>query len=86
MIGATYGIWYIGMGLSFLAIVAVVIIVSVILTMASRIADQAAGALQGVDAVRAQTTALATGVDMVNDSGVRIMHMVRSLRKVLVGE
>lgn len=86
MTAATYSIWYLGMSLAFLAIVAVVIIVSIILTMASRIADQAAGALQGVDAVRAQTTGLASGVDTVNDSGVRIMHMVRSLRKVLVGE
>lgn len=86
MIAAGYSDWYIGLGLSFVAIVAVVIIVSIILTMAARIADQAAAALQGVDAVRAQTTGLASGVDTVNDSGIRIMHMVRSLRKVLVGE
>lgn len=86
MISATYTDWYIGMGLAFAAIAAVVVIVSIILTMAARIADQSAAALQGVDAVRANTTSLASGVDSVNDSGVRIMHMVRSLRKVLVGE
>ena len=86
MIAATYTDWYIGMGLAFAAIATVVVIVSIILTMAARIADQSAAALQGVDAVRANTTSLASGVDSVNDSGVRIMHMVRSLRKVLVGE
>ena len=81
-----YTDWYIGFGLAFAAIVVVVIIVSIILTMAARIADQAADADAGVDVVRAQTTSLADGVDKVNDSAVRILHMARALRKVAVGK
>jgi len=86
MISATYTDWYIGLGLSFFIIVVVVIIVSVILTMAARIADQAAEADAGVDTVRAQSESLSDGVDRVNDSAVRILHMARALRKVAVGK
>ena len=86
MIAATYTDWYIGLGLAFVVIVVVVVIVSVILTMAARIADQAAEAEAGVDVVRAQSTSLAAGVDRVNDSAVRILHMARALRKVAVGK
>jgi hypothetical protein len=86
MIAATYTDWYLGMGLAFLIIVVVVIIVAVILTMAARIADQAINAAAGVDVVRAQTTSLEHGVDKVNDSAVRILHMARTLRKVAVGK
>jgi hypothetical protein len=83
---ATYTDWYIGLALAFAVIVVVVIIVSIILTLAARIADQAIAADAGVDAVRAQTTSLADGVDLVNDCAVRILHMARALRKVAVGK
>ena len=83
---ATYTDWYIGLGLSFFIIVVVVIIVAIILTMAARIADQAAAAEAGVDTVRAQSVSLTDGVDRVNDSAVRIRHMARALRKVAVGK
>ena len=86
MIGATYTDWYIGMALAFFVIVVVVIIVAIILTMAARIADQASQAAAGVDVVRAQTTSLDNGVDKVNDSAVRILHMARAIRKVVVGK
>lgn len=86
VIVATYSDWYIGMGLAFAAIVVVVVIVSIILTMAARIADQAAEAAVGVEVVRAQTTSLTDGVDKVNDSATRILHMARVLRKVVVGK
>jgi outer membrane lipoprotein-sorting protein len=86
MIGATYSDWYIGMGIAFAIIVVVVIIVSVILTMAARIADQASAADAGVDTVRAQSVSLSDGVDRVNDSAVRILHMARALRKIAVGK
>ncbi len=85
-IAATYSDWYIGMGIAFFIIVVVVIIVSIILTMAARIADQAAQADAGVDTVRAQSVSLTDGVDRVNDSAVRILHMARALRKVAVGK
>jgi len=81
-----YTDWYIGLALSFVVVVVVVIIVAVILTFAARIADQSRQALQGVDVVRAQTTSLDGGVDAVNDSAVRILHMARVLRKVVVGK
>jgi len=86
MLAATYTDWYIGLALSFTVIVVVVVIVATILALAARIADQAREADGGVDAVRAQTTSLADGVDKVNDSAVRILHMARSLRKVAVGK
>jgi len=86
MVGATYTDWYIGLGLSFVIIVVVVIIVSIILTMAARIADQAQAADAGVDTVRAQSVSLSDGVDRVNDSAVRILHMARALRKIAVGK
>jgi hypothetical protein len=80
-----YQDWYIGLALSFVVIVVVVVIVATILTMAARIADQSGQALSGVDVVRSQTTSLDGGVDRVNDSAVRILHMARVLRKVAVG-
>lgn len=81
-----YQDWYIGLGLSFFVIVVVVVIVATVLTLAARIADQAGQATTGVDVVRAQTTSLDSGVDRVNDSAVRILHMARILRKVAVGK
>ncbi|MEA2151287.1 MAG: hypothetical protein QOD69_3117 [Solirubrobacteraceae bacterium] len=86
LIAATYSDWYIGMALAFFVIVVVVIVVAIILTMAARIADQAIAAAAGVDLVRAQITSLDDGVDKVNDSAVRILHMARTLRKVAVGK
>ena len=74
------------MGIAFFVIVVVVIIVSIILTMAARIADQAQQADAGVDVVREQSVSLSDGVDRVNDSAVRILHMARALRKVAVGK
>jgi len=85
-VAATYTDWYIGLGLAFFIIVVVVIIVAFLLTMAARISDQAGQAGAGVDTVRAQTTSLSDGVDRINDSGVRILHSARALRKVAVGK
>jgi len=85
-IGATYTDWYIGLSLGFVVVVVVVIIVAIILTLAARIADQATQAAAAVDTVRAQTTSLDGGVDKVNDSAIRILHMARAIRKVAVGK
>ncbi len=82
----SYQDWYIGFALSFFVIVVVVVIVATILTLAARIADKAAKATVGVDLVRAQTTSLDGGVDRVNDSAVRILHMARVIRKAAVGQ
>jgi hypothetical protein len=81
----SYQDWYIGLALSFFVIVVVVVIVATILMLAARIGDQASKAVGGVDLVRAQTTSLDGGVDKVNESAVRILHMARVLRKAAVG-
>jgi hypothetical protein len=81
----SYQDWYIGLALSFFVIVVVVVIVATILMLAARIGDQAGKAVAGVDLVRAQTTSLDGGVDKVNESAVRILHMARVLRKAAVG-
>jgi len=47
-------------------------------------AAQARTAVGGLEVVRAQTDELG-GVARINDSGVRILHSARALRKVAVG-
>ena len=41
--------------------------------------------MEGVEVVREQTDGL-DGVGRINDSGVRILHSARALRKVAVGK
>ena len=53
--------------------------------MATRIAKQAATAEGAVEALRQQTAEL-ENVGRINDSGVRILHAARALRKVAVGK
>lgn len=77
--------WYIGMGLGVAVIAIAAAIVITIVVLARRIARQAATAVQGVDLVRGQTDAL-SGIARINDSGVRILHSARALRKVAVGK
>jgi len=76
--------WHVGMILGIVAVVVVAAIVIVIVALALKIAAQAATAVAGVDKVRTQTDEL-DGVARINDSGVRILHSARSLRKVAVG-
>ena len=77
--------WTVGLvlGAVGVAITAVIVITSVVLAM--RIAKQAKVAELGVEVVRRQTTELG-GVARINDSGVRILHAARALRKVAVGK
>jgi hypothetical protein len=82
-IGASTG-WYVGMALGIVVIAVAAAIVIAIVMLARRIAAQARTAVEGVDAVRAQTEGL-DGVARINDSGVRILHSARALRKVAVG-
>jgi hypothetical protein len=49
-----------------------------------RIAKQAKTAEEAVEVVRQQTAELG-GIAQINDSGVRILHAARALRKVAVG-
>ena len=73
----------IGIGIAVIAIAAAIVIVIVLLAL--RIARQARTAEQAVAVVRAQTGELG-GIARINDSGVRILHAARSLRKVAVGK
>jgi len=77
--------WTVGIVLGVVVILIAAAIVITIVALARRIAKQAATAVQGVEAVRAQTTQL-NDIGRINDSGVRILHSARALRKVAVGK
>jgi hypothetical protein len=81
---ATTG-WVVGIALGVIVIAVAAVIVIVIVALAQRIAGQAAAAEEAVEVVRRQTDGL-DGVARINDSGVRILHAARSLRKVAVGK
>ena len=84
VIGASTG-WWIGLVLGIVVIAVAAAIVITIVLLARRIAEQARGAVEGVEVVRAQTDELG-GIARINDSGVRILHSARALRKVAVGK
>jgi uncharacterized membrane protein len=75
--------WQVGLALG-IAVVAVAALI-VIVMLALRIARQARVAEEAVEAIRQQTDELG-GIARINDSGVRILHSARSLRKVAVGK
>lgn len=77
--------WPIGVALGVVVIAVAAVIVITVVALARRIAAQAAQAEAGVEAVRSQTTSL-EGIERINDSGVRILHAARALRKVAVGK
>jgi hypothetical protein len=61
------------------------VIGTVVIAVAAAIVKQAKTAEEAVEVVRRQTAELG-GVARINDSGVRILHAARSLRKVAVGK
>lgn len=77
--------WVVGIVLGVVVILIAAAIVITIVALARRIAGQAETAVGGVEQVRAQTDEL-SGVARINDSGVRILHSARALRKVAVGK
>ncbi len=77
--------WLVGIAISSVVIAVAAVILIVIVALATRIARQAWTAEQAVEVVRRQTTELG-GAARINDSGVRILHAARSLRKVAVGK
>jgi hypothetical protein len=77
--------WQVGLVLGIVVIAVAAVIVIVIVLLAVRIAKQAKAAVEGVEVVRRQTAELG-GIAQINDSGVRILHAARSLRKVAVGK
>ena len=82
---ASAGWWQFGIALGIVVIAVAAVIVIVIVGLAIRIAQQASTAEQAVEVVRQQTAELG-GIARINDSGVRILHAARSLRKVAVGK
>ena len=77
--------WIVGLVLGVVVIAVAAVIVITIVVLARRISRQAAAAVEGVEKVREQTTEL-QGIGRINDSGVRILHSARALRKVAVGK
>jgi hypothetical protein len=77
--------WQVGIALGIAVVIVAAVIVIAIVALAVRIAKQAKTAVGAVDVVRQQTEEL-TGIGQINDSGVRILHAARSLRKVAVGK
>jgi hypothetical protein len=77
--------WLVGIGLGVVVIAVAAAIVVTIVLLANRIARQAETAVGAVGVVRDQTAELG-GVARINDSGVRILHAARALRKVAVGK
>ena len=82
MAGATP--WLLGIGIGVVVVAVAAAIVIAIVLLATRIAAQAKTAEQAVEVLREQTTGL-EGIGRINDSGVRILHAARALRKVAVG-
>ena len=77
--------WPIGLALGIVVILVAATIVITIVALAMRIAKQAKTAEEAVEVVRQQTAEL-DGIARINDSGVRILHSARALRKVAVGK
>lgn len=84
LIASTTG-WQVGIAIGLAVVAVAAVIVIVIVLQALRIARQAKAAEQGLAVVLQQTAELG-GIARINDSGVRILHAARSLRKVAVGK
>jgi uncharacterized membrane protein len=77
--------WQLGIVLGVVVILVAALIVITIVMLAMRIAKQARTAVGAVELLRQQTDEL-SGIGQINDSGVRILHSARALRKVAVGK
>ena len=85
MLTAASAGWPVGIALGVVVIAVAAAIVITIVMFARRISEQARAAEEGVEVVRRQTVELA-GIERINDSGVRILHAARALRKAAVGK
>ena len=77
--------WTVGLILGIVVVLVAALIVITIVRLAARIAAQARTAEEAVEVVRRQTEQLGD-IGRINDSGVRILHSARALRKVAVGK
>ena len=82
---STSGEWILGIALGAVVVAAAALIVITIISLAIRIDGQAKVAEGAVGVVREQTSGL-PGIQRINDSGVRILHSARALRKAAVGK
>ena len=85
MVIASSGEWTLGIVLGVMVILVAAAIVITIVALAIRISRQAKTAEEAVAVLREQTAHL-DGIARINDSGVRILHAARALRKVAVGK
>ena len=85
MVIASSGDWTLGIVLGVVVILVAAVIVITIVLLAIRISGQAKTAALAVNQLRDQTADL-NGIARINDSGVRILHAARALRKVAVGK
>jgi len=76
--------WLVGLVIGVVVVAVAAAIVTAIVALAMRIAKQARTAEQALEVIREQTSQL-HGIARINDSGVRILHAARALRKVAVG-
>jgi uncharacterized membrane protein len=77
--------WVLGISLGVVVVLVAAAILIAIVLLAMRIARQAKTAEGAVEVLRQQTAEL-PGIARINDSGVRILHSARALRKVAVGK
>jgi hypothetical protein len=77
--------WIVGITLGVVVIAVAAAILIAIVALAARIAAQAKAAEDADEVVRAPPDAL-DGIGRIHDSGVRILHSARALRKVAVGK
>ena len=84
MVTASAG-WTVGIILGVVVILVAAAILITIVSLAARIARQARTAEEAIGVLRAQTDGLG-GIARINDSGVRVLHAARALRKVAVGK
>jgi hypothetical protein len=77
--------WTVGLILGIVGVIVVAAIVVAIVLLALGILRRAQTAVAGVEKLHAQTNALG-GIERINDSGIRILHSARALRKVAVGK
>ncbi|HJZ61538.1 MAG TPA: hypothetical protein VKD47_05185 [Miltoncostaeaceae bacterium] len=77
--------WQLGIALGVVVVLIAAAIVITIVLLARRIAKQASTAVGAVEVLREQTAEL-PGIARINDSGVRILHSARALRKAAVGK
>jgi hypothetical protein len=77
--------WTVGLVLGIVVVAVAAAIVIAIVALARRIAAQAKTA-EGAIGVLLEQTAELPGIERINDSGVRILHAARALRKAAVGK